>query len=72
MLEVDNLGIALGKTRRIDSRKVRVVEMRHFGGLTMEEIADVPKIHVKTVLRDWTAARAWLRAAPTGEEMDAI
>jgi DNA-directed RNA polymerase specialized sigma24 family protein len=46
--------------------------MRYFGGLTMEEIADVLKIHVNTVTRDWTAARAWLFAALSGEEMDAI
>jgi RNA polymerase sigma factor, sigma-70 family/RNA polymerase sigma factor, TIGR02999 family len=54
-----------------DPRKARVVEMRYFGGLTMEEIGDVLKIHVNTVTRDWTAARAWLFAALSGEEMDA-
>ena len=46
--------------------------MRYFGGLTMEEIAEVLKIHVNTVTRDWTAARAWLLAALSGENMDAI
>lgn len=63
---------ALEKLAAFDQRKAKVVEMRYFGGLTMEEIADVLKIHVNTVTRDWTAARAWLFAALSGEEMDAI
>jgi RNA polymerase sigma factor (TIGR02999 family) len=62
---------ALEKLAAFDQRKARVVEMRYFGGLTMEEIADVLKIHVNTVTRDWTAARAWLFAALSGEDMDA-
>ena len=62
---------ALEKLAAFDQRKARVVEMRYFGGLTMEEIADVLKIHVNTVMRDWTAARAWLFAALSGEDMDA-
>jgi len=63
---------ALEKLAAFDQRKARVVEMRYFGGLTMEEIADVLKIHVNTVTRDWTAARAWLFAALSGEDMDAL
>ena len=63
---------ALEKLAAFDSRKAQVVELRYFGGLTMEEIADVLKIHVNTVTRDWTAARAWLFAALSGENMDAI
>ena len=63
---------ALEKLAAFDPRKAKVVEMRYFGGLTMEEIADVLKIHVNTVTRDWTAARAWLLAALSGEEMDAV
>jgi RNA polymerase sigma-70 factor, ECF subfamily len=63
---------ALEKLAAADQRKARVVEMRYFGGLTMEEIADVLKIHVNTVMRDWTAARAWLFAALSGENMDAV
>lgn len=62
---------ALEKLAAFDPRKGKVVEMRYFGGLTMEEIADVLKIHVNTVTRDWTAARAWLFAALSGEDMDA-
>lgn len=62
---------ALEKLAGFDQRKAKVVEMRYFGGLTMEEIADVLKIHVNTVMRDWTVARAWLFAALNGEDMDA-
>ena len=62
---------ALEKLAAFDPRKARVVEMRYFGGLTMEEIGDVLKIHVNTVMRDWSAARAWLFAALSGEDMDA-
>ena len=63
---------ALEKLATFDQRKAEVVEMRYFGGLTMEEIAEVLKVHVNTVARDWTAARAWLLAALSGENMDAI
>lgn len=63
---------AMERLATFDPRKARVVELRYFGGLTMEEIAEVLKIHVNTVTRDWTAARAWLLAALSGEDMDAI
>ncbi len=63
---------ALERLATFDARKAHVVELRYFGGLTMEEIADVLKIHVNTVTRDWTAARAWLLAALTEGNMDAI
>ena len=63
---------ALEKLAPFDRRKAEVVEMRYFGGLTMEEIAEVLKVHVNTVARDWTAARAWLLAALSGENVDAI
>lgn len=62
---------ALANLAAFDERKAQVVELRYFGGLTMEEIAEVLKIHVNTVTRDWTAARAWLLAALSGEKMDA-
>ncbi len=63
---------AMEKLAAFDQRKAQVVEMRYFGGLTMEEIAEVLKVHVNTVTRDWTAARAWLLAALSGEDMNAI
>lgn len=63
---------ALEKLAVFDPRKAQIVEMRSFGGLTMEEIAEVLKIHVRTVTREWTAARAWLMAALSEDDMDAI
>lgn len=62
---------ALEKLALLDRRKADVVEMGYFGGLTMEEIAEVMKIHVNTVTRDWRAARAWLFATLNGEPMNA-
>jgi RNA polymerase sigma factor (TIGR02999 family) len=54
---------ALGRLAAQDSRAARVVEMRFFGGLTVEEIAEVLSVSPNTVKRDWTAARLWLRRA---------
>jgi len=71
-VELLALDEALEKLAAFDKRKADVVEMRYFGGLTMEEIADVLKVHVNTVTREWTAARAWLFATLRGEQMDAI
>ena len=44
----------------IDARKGQVVELRFFGGLTMEETAAVLKVSPETVKRDWKLAKAWL------------
>jgi RNA polymerase sigma factor (TIGR02999 family) len=52
---------ALNELERFDERKLRVVEMRFFGGLSLEETAAVLKLSVPTVMRDWNTARAWLR-----------
>ena len=51
---------ALNALARVDPRKVQVVEMRFFGGLSVEETAEVLKVSTITVKRDWRAARAWL------------
>jgi len=45
----------------VDLRAAKVVELRFFGGLENEEIAEVLAISLATVKRDWTVARAWLR-----------
>ena len=45
---------------RIDPRKAQIVEMRFFGGLTLEEIDEVLKVSTGTIKRDWRAAKAWL------------
>jgi len=51
---------AMTALAQLDPRKVRVVEMRFFGGLSVEETADVLKVSAVTVMRDWSTARAWL------------
>ncbi len=51
---------ALTALAQIDARKAQIVEMRFFGGLSVEEAAEVLKISPVTVKRDWRAARAWL------------
>jgi RNA polymerase sigma factor (TIGR02999 family) len=59
--EMIALDEALKKLAEIDPRRCQVVELRFFGGLNNEEIAEVLGIHSNTVLRDWNLARAWLR-----------
>ena len=51
---------ALKSLAEIDQRKCRIVELRYFGGLNVEETAEVLKISPVTVRRDWVFARAWL------------
>jgi RNA polymerase sigma-70 factor (ECF subfamily) len=51
---------ALNRLAAVDARRGRVVELRFFGGLENEEIAEVLKISPNTVTRDWKMARAWL------------
>lgn len=51
---------ALEKLAQMDERKARIVEMRFFGGLSDEEIAEVLGVSSRTVLRDWKTARLWL------------
>jgi RNA polymerase sigma-70 factor (ECF subfamily) len=58
---------ALEKLAEFDRRRCEIVEMRYFGGLAVEEIADVLKVHPNTVMRDWRAAKAWLYAELTTE-----
>ena len=65
MLALDE---ALDSLSKIDARKARVVELRYFGGLSVEETGKVMGISPETVKRDWKMARAWLLAALTGEQ----
>ena len=51
---------AMERLAEFDERKERVVELRHFGGLTAAETAEVLGVSVATVERDWSAAKAWL------------
>ncbi len=58
--EMVALDDALKQLSTLDERKSRVVELKFFGGLNIEEIAEVLKISDKTVKRDWRFARTWL------------
>jgi len=58
--DLEALDEALIGLTRIDPRKAQIVEMRFFGGLTVEEIGGVLKVSPGTVKRDWRAAKAWL------------
>jgi RNA polymerase sigma factor (TIGR02999 family) len=51
---------ALRSLADIDARKARVVEMRFFGGLSIEETAEVLAVSTETVMRDWRLAKVWL------------
>jgi RNA polymerase sigma-70 factor (ECF subfamily) len=51
---------ALERLAGIDQRKSRIVELRFFGGLSVEETAEVVKISARTVMREWSLAQAWL------------
>jgi RNA polymerase sigma factor (sigma-70 family) len=51
---------ALGELSRLDERQARIVELRYFGGLAIEETALVLDISPATVKREWTLAKAWL------------
>jgi RNA polymerase sigma-70 factor (ECF subfamily) len=58
--EIVDLHEALERLGTLDSRKARVVELKYFGGLNHDEIAEVMKISTVTVRRDWVFAKAWL------------
>jgi RNA polymerase sigma factor (TIGR02999 family) len=53
---------ALSRLAEWDRRRARLVELLYFGGLTEQEAAEVLGVSVRTVKRDWSAARAWLQA----------
>jgi RNA polymerase sigma factor (TIGR02999 family) len=58
--ELISLNDALIRLEGIDERKARVVELRYFGGLSVEEVAEVLNLSPITVMRDWKFAKAWL------------
>ena len=57
LLAVDE---ALTRLERLDSRKARVIELRFYGGLSIEEAAEALNVSPQTVMRDWRLARVWL------------
>ena len=58
LLQLDR---ALVRLRRADERWARIVEMRFFGGMTGDEVAEALEMSRRTVGRDWALARAWLK-----------
>jgi RNA polymerase sigma factor (TIGR02999 family) len=67
-LDIVALDRALEALANVDVRKSRVIELRFFGGLTVEEAADVLNVSPDTVKRDWRLAKLWLLRALEGEE----
>ena len=65
--EMVALDEALQDLSAIDARKGHVVELRYFGGLSVEETAEVLKVSPVTVMRDWSIAKAWLRREISGQ-----
>jgi RNA polymerase sigma-70 factor, ECF subfamily len=65
--ELVALDEALGELERFAPRKAQIVELRYFGGLTGEEIAEVLDLSEATVQRDWQAAKLWLLRVMRGE-----
>ena len=58
---------ALKALAKVDARKALVVELRFFGGLTVEETAEVLKVSQETVQRDWKLAKSWLLRELSGD-----
>jgi RNA polymerase sigma-70 factor (ECF subfamily) len=63
---------ALHSLARLDLRKMQVVEMRYFGGLSVEETAEVLKVSQMPVTRDWKTAKAWLHRELKGPAVDGL
>lgn len=61
---------ALNRLGELDPRKAKVIELRFFGGLSVEETAEVLKVHEQTVVRDWRLARVWLLREISGQRPD--
>lgn len=61
------LDVALTALEQVDARKCKAVELRYFGGLSIDEIAEALDLSTKTTRRDLTFAEAWLRQQITGE-----
>lgn len=59
-VDVEALDEVLAELAKVDERASRVVELRFFGGLSVEETADVLEVSEETVTRDWRVARTWL------------
>ena len=69
--EVVNVHEALERLAEFDARKSQIVELRFFGGLSIDETAEVLRVSPGTVMRDWTLAKAWLRREISPESSQA-
>jgi RNA polymerase sigma factor (TIGR02999 family) len=69
--EIDVLALheSLERLAAFDPQQERIVELRYFGGLTIDETAEVVGISAATVAREWTIAKAWLRADLSGGQL---
>jgi RNA polymerase sigma-70 factor (ECF subfamily) len=70
--EIVALDDALQNLATIDERKSRIVELRFFGGLSIEETAETLGVSPGTVMRDWTLAKAWLRREIIGDKQTTL
>ena len=71
-IDVLALDQALHRLAALDEGLARIVELRYFGGLTVEETAEVIGVSPATVKRQWTLARVWLKRALEGERADGL
>jgi RNA polymerase sigma-70 factor, ECF subfamily len=67
VVDLLTLNESLERLAAFDPQQERIVELRYFGGLTIDETAEVLGISAATVVREWTIAKAWLRADLTGQ-----
>jgi len=61
-VDIVALDEALARLAAVDAQQARIVELRYFGGLTIDEVAEITRISSATVVREWTMAKAWLRS----------
>lgn len=66
--EILSIHLTLGRLERLDPQQGRIVELRYFAGLSAQETAEAMGLSLRTVEREWTTAKAWLRAELAGEE----
>ncbi len=67
-VDVLNLHEALEELEKLDANQSRLVELRYFGGFSIEEVADVLGVSLSTVKREWTLAKTWIRRRMLGQE----
>ena len=68
-IDLIQLDLALDKLGNFDERQARIVELRYFSGLTVEETAEIMNLSTKTVVREWIVAKAWLSREINSESL---